>query len=171
MRVFKWYGWYINVAQIILIVLSVGKYKISYIIIYIAPFMSIMSGLGDKVSQKPKATIAIILVLTLVFGYLGSSFVSEADPESFNPDHELIQASIDASDTFGTEEYNLLVIVKAQEKNILHMEDMVAMIEFEDSIRSDEVVGTAIMPSIGYQSYAAKSNHSCSNAGEPCPVK
>ncbi|UCG68267.1 MAG: MMPL family transporter [Thermoplasmata archaeon] len=109
--------------------------------------MSIMSGLGTKVSNNPKITIAIILVLTLIFTYFGSTFSGDVDPESFNPDHELIRASEDASDTFGTQEYNLLVIVKPHDKNILEMEDMRTLIEFEDTVRSDSEVASSIVPS------------------------
>jgi len=86
-------------------------------------------------------------VLTIVFTYFGSSFQSDADPESFNPDHELIMASEDAGDTFGTEEYNILVIVKTSDSNVLQMDDMKTLIEFEDTLRSDEIIDSAIVPS------------------------
>lgn len=120
--------------------------------------MSLMSGLGERVAKKPKATIIIILVLTLVFSYFGSSFENEADPESFNPDHELIKASEDANDAFGTEEYNLLVLVKAGDKNVLEIDDMKTLIEFEDTLRGEDVISDAIVPSrnnpTGYSSLA-----------------
>jgi hydrophobe/amphiphile efflux-3 (HAE3) family protein len=74
-------------------------------------------------------------------------FQSDVDPESFNPDHELIQASEDAGETFGTQEYSLLVIVKPEDNNILDIDDMKDLIEFEDDLRSDETVGPAIVPS------------------------
>jgi hydrophobe/amphiphile efflux-3 (HAE3) family protein len=109
--------------------------------------MSFMSNLGEKVSGRPKVTIAIILVLTLIFTYFGSSFQSDVDPESFNPDHELIKASEEAGDTFGTQEYGLLVIAKTGDNNILQIEDMKTLIEFEDTLRGDEEVASAIIPS------------------------
>jgi hydrophobe/amphiphile efflux-3 (HAE3) family protein len=105
-----------------------------------------MSGLGTGVSKKPKVTIAIILILTLVFSYFGSSFQSDVDPESFNPDHELIQAAEDAGTTFGTQEYSVSIIVEAKDKNVLEMDDMKAMIELEDTIRSDTITGSKIVP-------------------------
>ena len=108
--------------------------------------MSMMSGLGSKVSTRPGAVIAIILVLTIVLGYLGSGFENEANPESFNPDHELIIAANEAGDLFGTEEYNLLILVRADDNNVLEIEDMKAMIEFENTLRSDEDVSSAIVP-------------------------
>ncbi|UCE74484.1 MAG: MMPL family transporter [Methanomassiliicoccales archaeon] len=109
--------------------------------------MSIMSGLGNKVSAGPKTTIAIILVLTIIFTYFGSSFENDADPESFNPDHELIQASDDASNAFGTQSYSLLMIVKPGDNNVLQIEDMKTLIEFEDTLRNDDDVSSAIVPS------------------------
>ncbi len=109
--------------------------------------MSLMSGLGEKVSGKPKITIAIILILTVIFSYFGSYFQSDVDPESFNPDHELIKASVEAGDSFGTQEYGLLVIAKTGDNNILQIEDMRALIEFEDTLRGDEEVASAIIPS------------------------
>lgn len=109
--------------------------------------MTLMSGLGTKVSGNPKATIIIIVVLTVIFSYFGSSFQNNADPEAFNPDHELIKASEEAGDRFGNEEYNLLVLVKAHDKNLLEMEDMKALIELEDTLRSDEEIATAIVQS------------------------
>jgi hydrophobe/amphiphile efflux-3 (HAE3) family protein len=120
--------------------------------------MSVMSGLGSKVSARPGAVIAIILVITIVLGYFGSGFENDADPESFNPDHELIIAANEAGDLFGTEEYNLLIIVKADDNNLLEIEDMEAMIEFEDTLRSDPDVSSAIVPAqnnpAGYASLA-----------------
>ncbi len=109
--------------------------------------MSFMSRLGEKVSDKPKATIAIIVVLTLIFTFFGLSFQSDVDPESFNPDHELIKASNEAGDVFGTQEYGLLVIAKTEDNNILQIEDMKTLIEFEDTLRSDQEVASAIIPS------------------------
>jgi hydrophobe/amphiphile efflux-3 (HAE3) family protein len=106
-----------------------------------------MSGMGRGVSKRPAVTIVIILVLTIGFSYFGSQFQSEVDPESFNPDHELIQAAEEAGDTFGTQEYSLLVIVKPDDENILEIDDMKAMIEFEAALRADDTVGPAIVPS------------------------
>jgi hydrophobe/amphiphile efflux-3 (HAE3) family protein len=106
-----------------------------------------MSGLGTKVSKGPKATIAIIAVLTVIFAIFGSSFQSDVDPESFNPDHELIKASEEAGDTFGTQTYSLLTLVKSGDENVLEIDDMKALIEFEDNIRSDENISSAIVPS------------------------
>lgn len=108
--------------------------------------MSIMSGLGSSVSKEPALVIIIILILTTVLGYFGSGFVNEADPESFNPDHELIIASQEAGDLFGTEEYNLLIPVKAKDGNVLEIEDMKDMIEFEAALSNDSVVSSAIVP-------------------------
>ncbi|UCE36657.1 MAG: MMPL family transporter, partial [Thermoplasmata archaeon] len=107
--------------------------------------MSFMSNLGEKVSGRPKVTIAIIVVLTLIFTYFGSSFENDADPESFNPDHELIKAAEESSDTFGSEEYNLLVLVKTDDNNVLEMDDMKTLIEFEDTIRSEEEITSSIV--------------------------
>jgi predicted RND superfamily exporter protein len=123
------------------------RYKVSYIAFVIAHDMSLTSGLGEKVSGRPKVTIAIILVLTLIFTYFGSSFQSDVDPESFNPDHELIKASDEAGDTFGTQEYGLLVIAKTGDNNILQIEDMKILIEFEDTLRGAEEVASNITPS------------------------
>lgn len=109
--------------------------------------MSMMSFLGTKVSGRPKATVVIILILTLVFTYFGSSFQNDADPESFNPDHELIKASNEAGDVFGTQEYGLLVIAKTDDDNILQIEDMKTFIEFEDTVRGDEEIASEITPS------------------------
>jgi hydrophobe/amphiphile efflux-3 (HAE3) family protein len=109
--------------------------------------MSIMSGLGDKVSQKPKAVIAIIIVLTLVFGYFAMSFQSEVDPSAFNPDHELIEASEEAGDLFGTSEYTLLILAKAKDGNLLEIDDLKAMVDLESDLRNDSLVSSAILPS------------------------
>jgi hydrophobe/amphiphile efflux-3 (HAE3) family protein len=106
-----------------------------------------MSGLGTGVSKKPAVTIVIILVLSIVFSYFAMMFQSDVDPESFNPDHELIQASEESGDTFGTQEYSLLVIVKPDDRNILEIDDLKAMIELEDDLRNDDTVGPAIVPS------------------------
>jgi predicted RND superfamily exporter protein len=106
-----------------------------------------MSGLGRGVSNKPVITIVIILILTIMFSYFGVMFQSEVDPESFNPDHELIQASIEAGDTFGTQEYSLLVIVKPIDNNILEIEDMRELIEFEAALRNDSIAGPVMVPS------------------------
>jgi hydrophobe/amphiphile efflux-3 (HAE3) family protein len=144
--VFKWYGWYINVAQINLTVLPVSKYKITYIIIYIAHAMSLTSGLGKKVSSRPKLTIIIILVLTIIFSYFASSFQSDADPEAFNPDHELIMADSEAQETFGAQDYVVLVLVKDTNGNLLEMDDMKTLIDLEESMRSDSDVASAIQP-------------------------
>jgi hypothetical protein len=108
--------------------------------------MSMMSGLGSGVSKRPAVTIAIILVLTILFSYFGSMFQSEVDPESFNPDHELIQAAEEAGETFGTQEYSLLVIVKPDDGNVLEIDDMKEMIELEDDLRNDAIVGPVITP-------------------------
>jgi hydrophobe/amphiphile efflux-3 (HAE3) family protein len=125
-----------------------------------------MSGLGRGVSKKPAVTIVTILVLSIVFSYFAMMFQSDVDPESFNPDHELIQASEESGDTFGTQEYSLLVIVKPEDKNVLEIDDMKALIELEDDLRSDETVGPAIVPSqnnpTGFASLANMVVLSCS---------
>ncbi|MEE9151032.1 MAG: hypothetical protein V3U20_04265, partial [Thermoplasmata archaeon] len=109
--------------------------------------MSLMSGLGEKVSDKPKITIVVILVLTLIFTYFASTFQSDVDPEAFNPDHELIRASNEAGELFGTADYSLLVLAKAEDGNLLEMDDMKALIELEDTLRNDTDVASAILPS------------------------
>jgi predicted RND superfamily exporter protein len=106
-----------------------------------------MSGVGNSVSKRPGVTIIIIIVLTVIFSVFASSFQNNADPESFNPDHELIMAAEDAGDTFGTQTNSLLIVVKTQDKNLLEMDDLKTMLEFEDTLRSDATVGSEIVPS------------------------
>jgi hypothetical protein len=113
----------------------------------VVKYMSIMSGMGNSVSKRPGITIVIILVLTIIFSIFGSAFENNADPESFNPDHELIMAAEEAGDTFGTQSYSLLMVVKAEDDNLLEIDDLKTMIECEDTLRNDETVAAAIVPS------------------------
>jgi hydrophobe/amphiphile efflux-3 (HAE3) family protein len=106
-----------------------------------------MSGMGNSVSKRPGVTIVIILVLTIVFSVFGSAFENNADPESFNPDHELINASIEAGDTFGTQSYSLLIIVKDTDDNLLEIDDLKTMIDCEYTFRGDPTIASAIVPS------------------------
>lgn len=98
---------------------------------------SIMYGIGKGVARKPMAVIMTIILLTMVFSYYGLNVQNEVDMEAFNPDHEMIKASDEVSERFGTRSYSVMILAKAKDKDLLEIDDLKELIKLEATLRED----------------------------------
>ena len=98
----------------------------------------IMDRFGKKVSNYPKATIVIIVAITLLamFSMQFFGIDQEFSEESFMPEMEIAQASDEISTDFTTTA-SVSILVKSKDNDILTSNNLVEMLQIENAIISD----------------------------------
>jgi predicted RND superfamily exporter protein len=109
----------------------------------------VMDKLGKQVSDYPKATIIIIIIISfLAFGsiqYFGLD--QEFSEESFLPDMEIAQASDEISDDY-TSVARVPILVKSKNNDVLTSSSLVEILQVEKDILNDsKIVSTLDVPS------------------------
>jgi predicted RND superfamily exporter protein len=97
----------------------------------------ILDNLGRGVSKAPAATVVVILLLTVFFGYFATQTNMESREEDFNPDSEIAQASSRVSDYFGAEERTVQIIARdpdGKDGDVLTQASLMAILELEADI-------------------------------------
>jgi len=110
----------------------------------------IMDGLGKRVSNYPKVTIAVIIVITMfaagsiqIFG-----IDQEFSEESFMPEMDIVKASDEISEDY-TATYSVSVLVKSKNNDVLTSDVLVEMLQIEEAIINDsEIIPTLETPEI-----------------------
>jgi len=119
----------------------------------------IMDRFGKKVSKYPKATIATIVIITLIA--MGSIQIfgieQEFSEESFMPDMEISIASDEISMDYTTT-VSVLILVKSKDDDVLTSDNLVEMLQIEKAIIDDSTIlpslKTPEMPSVNVNSVA-----------------
>jgi predicted RND superfamily exporter protein len=119
----------------------------------------IMDRFGKKVSKYPKATIVIVVAITLTAMFSMQFFGIEQDfsEESFMPEMEIAQASDEISADFTTTA-SVSILVKSKDNDVLTADNLVEMLQIENSIITDPDIipnlDTPEMPSMNVNSVA-----------------
>ncbi len=119
----------------------------------------IMDRFGKKVSKYPKATIAIVVVITMIAMISMQIFGSEQEfsEESFMPDMEISQAS-DAISADFTTTASVSILVKSRSNDVLTSNNLVEMLQIENAIITNPDIISALnipeMPSVNVISVA-----------------
>jgi predicted RND superfamily exporter protein len=110
----------------------------------------VVKSIGDRVSKYPKATIAIILAISvLALSFIGIFGIDQEFSESsFMPDHEVVQAQNAVSELFSTSNmYSVSILVKGRSGDVLTSAVLVEMLTIERDIVSDtEIIPTLMVP-------------------------
>lgn len=112
----------------------------------------VVKSIGDRVSKYPKATIVIILAISLI----AMSFIvilgidQEFSESSFMPDHEVVQAQEDVSELFSTSNvYSVSILIKGKNGDVLTSAVLAEMLTIERDIVNDtEIIPTLMVPEI-----------------------
>ncbi|MCK4364446.1 MAG: RND family transporter [Thermoplasmatales archaeon] len=118
-----------------------------------------MDRFGKKVSKYPKATIAIVVVITMIAMISMQIFGSEQEfsEESFMPDMEISQAS-DAISADFTTTASVSILVKSRSNDVLTSNNLVEMLQIENAIITNPDIISALnipeMPSVNVISVA-----------------
>ena len=101
----------------------------------------VMDKLGIRVSEYPKLSITIIIIITLVA--LGCIQIfgleQEFSEESFMPENEMVQASNEISDEY-TSTAQVSILVKSKHGDILTKNSLLEIMQIEQAIINDEKV-------------------------------
>ena len=119
----------------------------------------IMDRFGKKVSKYPKATIVIIVAITMS-AFFSMQFLGveqEFSEESFMPEMEIAQASDEISADFTTTA-SVSILVKSKDNDVLTSNNLVEILQIENAIITDSDIIPALntpgMPSINVNSVA-----------------
>ena len=119
----------------------------------------IMDRFGKKVSQYPKLTIAIIVLITFIAGSSIQIFGIEQEfsEESFMPDMEIARASDEISADYTTTA-SISILVKSKDNDVLNKDNLVEILQIENEIISDKDIVNSLdnpeMPSANINSIA-----------------
>jgi len=97
----------------------------------------ILDNLGRGVSKAPAVVVAVILLLTVFFGFFAAQTSMESREEDFNPDSEIAQASSRVSDYFGVKERMVQVIARhpdGKQGDVLTQASLLAILQLEADI-------------------------------------
>jgi predicted RND superfamily exporter protein len=119
----------------------------------------VMDRLGKRVSEYPKVTIVVIILITLIalasIQFFGIN--QEFSEESFMPDMEITQASNEISDDY-TATASVSILVKSKTGDVLTSNGLVEMLQIEKEIIDDPDVITVlenpVIPSANVNSVA-----------------
>jgi predicted RND superfamily exporter protein len=108
----------------------------------------VVNSIGDRVSKYPKATIAIILAISvLALSFIGIFGIDQEFSESsFLPDNEVVQAQEEVSELFSTSNvYFVSILVKARDGDVLNSSVLVEMLTVERNIINDTEITPTLM--------------------------
>ncbi len=102
-----------------------------------------MEKLGSFISSRPRATVIIIVIITLVMGAMAAILEYETGWDAWMPDTPEIQAIDEIDQDFGNIEY-AEVLVKSKEDDVLTKTHMLEILNLIKMLHEDEETGTML---------------------------
>lgn len=102
--------------------------------------------ISDGIAARPKAVIAVILIVSGILGgiYAIAGGELEATEQTFMPSTDLVNASQEIARLFETREL-VQILVRSTDSNILLPEAMIEMLEVEAAVARDENVSALLL--------------------------
>lgn len=100
-----------------------------------------MKGINRWISDHPKASIGIVLAITvlMLFSMYSNGISTQMSEDSFMPDMEVVNTYQDVTTNY-TEQYTVQILVRSNNGNILNRESLAEIFEVEEALLANKTI-------------------------------